>query len=90
MDVLKLLNLLNLMFKKQDSNLGTALSSLRLVRKEVDNLLLKCTAEHITWIVYPQNASITDDGPPLPAKRKRAVPVAFQEDSIVKEKLTTF
>ena len=85
MDVLKLLNLLNLMFKKQDSNLGTALGTLRLVRKEVDNLLLKYTADHITWIVYPQNASTTDDRPPLPAKRKKAVPVAFQENSIVME-----
>ena len=48
MDVLKLLNLLNLMFEKQDSNPGTALSTLRSVRKEADNLLLKYTAEHIT------------------------------------------
>ena len=89
MDVLKSLNLLNLMFQKQDSNLGTALSTLRSVRKEVDNLLSEYTLEHITRLVYPQEASTTDDGSSPPAKRKRTIPAILQE-YVVTEKLPCF
>ena len=89
MDVLKLLSLLNLMFQKQDSNLGTALSTLGSVRKEVDNLLSEYTVQHITRLVYPQEASTRDDGSSPPAKRKRIIPVTFQ-DFVVSEKLPAF
>ena len=89
MDVLKLLSLLSLKFQKQDSNLGTALSTLGSVRKEVDNLLSEYTVEHITRLVYPQEASTRDDGSSPPAKRKRIIPVTFQ-DFVVSEKLPAF
>ena len=89
MDVLKLLSLLSLKFQKQDSNLGTALSTLGSVRKEVDNLLSEYTVEHITRLVYPQEASTRDDGSSPLAKRKRTIPVTFQ-DFVVSEKLPAF
>ena len=84
-----LLNILNLMFQKQDSNLGTALSTLRSVRKELDDLMAEYTVEHITSVVYLQEAATANDGPSPIAKRIRTIPAMLQ-DSVVMEKLSCY
>ena len=89
MNVLKLLNILNLMFQKQDSNLGTALSTLRSVRKELDDLIAQYTVEHITTVIYPQEAATPNDGSSPTAKRRRTIPATLQ-DSVVMEKLPCY
>lgn len=68
MDVL--LNLLNLMFQKQDSSLRTALSTLRSVRKDLDKLAEKYTVEHITSIVNPKETTQNVGSPPLANRKK--------------------
>ena len=45
--------------------------------------------EHITRLVYPQEASTTDDGSSPPAKRKRTIPAILQE-YVLTEKLPCF
>ena len=89
MDVLNSLNILNLMFQKQDSNLGTALITLRSVRKELDDLIAQYTVEHITTVVYQQEAATPNDGSSPTVKRRRAIPATLQ-DSVVMEKLPCY
>lgn len=89
MDVMKLLNLLNLMFQKQESNLITALTTLQSVRRELDNLSVKYTVAHITQLVFPQEASAPDDELRLLGKRKRTIPATLH-DSVVMEKLPCY
>lgn len=79
MAVLSLLNILNKTFQKSDSDLATALSILKSVRKQLDGLCEKYTIEHITSLIYPEGVAHESS---LPAKRRRTIPTKFQ-DSVV-------
>lgn len=89
MDVLSLLNIVNKTFQKSDSDLSTALSVLKSVRNQLNELCEKYTIEHIANLVCPDGLTSSNNEISLPSKRKRTVATRFQ-NSIVTERLPCY